>query len=76
MEESTLDINSIKVILSLLSVQNSSHVKPDFALERLECAKMDLVKLSHQIDLLMVQTDKAINSWQQLERKEPTQTHV
>lgn len=69
MEDATLDINSIKTILSLLSVQNATNIKPAFALDRLECVKMDLVKLSHQIDTLVVQTNKAIYSWQQVEKK-------
>jgi hypothetical protein len=80
MEDAILDLHSIKAVLSLLSAQNSQNIDPSFALDRLEYVKMDLVKLSHQIDLLMVQTDKTICSWQVLEKNKgkPIQntTHV
>jgi hypothetical protein len=80
MEDAILDIHSIKAVLSLLAVQNSPSIDSSFALDRLEYVKMDLVKISHQIDLLMVQTDKTINAWQQIEKNKgkPIQntTHV
>jgi len=76
-----LEISSVKACLSLLSIKNSEHISPEFAIQQLGNTKAELQKLKLQIIQLAEQVDESISMWNQLQKKQggivsPTQITI